>query len=138
MAAPKDNSNAEKWDIETATQFMEDAYKLSHEKEKGVYKYDFIGELARDMQQYKEIFSYLSTKFPELKRLYKKIRGNCESNCFHNGKNQNIVPSMAIMNLKSNHGWTDRVDTTTKGDSINKPLSKDEIDKANDELDDEL
>lgn len=25
---------------------------------------------------------------------------------------------MAIMNLKSNHGWTDRVDTTSKGNEI--------------------
>ena len=138
MAAPYNNKNGEKWDIKLATEFMQKAYELSREKEGDVYKYDFIGELARDMQQYKEIFSYLSTKFPSLKGLHNKIRGNCESNCFHNGKNQNIVPSMAIMNLKSNHGWTDRVDNTTQGESINKPLSAEEVQKAKDSLNDDV
>ena len=138
MAAPKYNTNAEKWNIDTATEFMQEAHELSRKKVGGVYKYDFIGELARDMQQYKEIFSYLSTKFPSLKWLHNKIRGNCESNCFHNGKNQNIVPSMAIMNLKSNHGWTDRVDNTTQGESINKPLSAEEVQKAKDSLNDDV
>lgn len=114
----KDNTNAEKWDEVNATQFMEDAYTLSHQKVGEVYTYDFIGELARDMQQYKEVFSYLSNKFPQLKSIHNKIVSNCESNCFYNGKKQNIVPSMAIMNLKSNHGWTDRVDTTTKDKEI--------------------
>ena len=118
MAAPKDNSNAEKWDEVTATQFMEDSLTMSQEKIGAQYTYDFIGELARDMQQYKEIFSYLSNKFPHLKTIHNKIISNCEANCFYNGKSQNIVPSMAIMNLKSNHGWTDRQDTTTGGDKI--------------------
>ena len=111
----EDNKNAEKWDLETATKFMESALELSEDKQR---TYDFIGEIARDLKQYKEIFGYLSKKFVELEYAHKRIISNCEANCFYNGKKQNIMPSLAIMNLKSNHGWTDRVDSTTKGDKI--------------------
>lgn len=111
----ENNKNAEKWTLEDAESFFIDAVELS---EDAAREYDFIGEVARDLKQYKEIFSYLSDKFPELKTLHNRLKSNCEANCFYNGKKQNIVPSMAIMNLKSNHGWTDRVDTTSKGNEI--------------------
>jgi hypothetical protein len=121
MAAPKENKNAEKWDIDAASVFFNNAYKLSKEKKADVYTYDFIGELARELGEYKEIFSYLSNKFPSLNNIHKKIISNCESNCYYNGKKQNIVPSLAIMNLKSNHGWTDR--TQTDVTSMGKPIA---------------
>lgn len=114
MAAPKENKNAEKWTIEEAEKFFNDALELSLNRD-----YDFIGEIARDLKQYKEVFTYLSDKFTSLKTIHKQIISNCEANCFYNGKKSNIVPSLAIMNLKSNHGWTDRADLTS-GD---KPLS---------------
>ena len=97
------NDNAETWTIEIASKFMDSALELSMTRE-----YDFIGEIARDLKSYKEVFSYLSGKFPELKTKHNTIISNCEANCFYNGKKSNIVPSLAIMNLKSNHGWTDR------------------------------
>lgn len=121
--APKENKNAEKWTLKEATKLFDDALKLSKEKKDNQYTYDFIGEIARDLDQYKEVFSYLSDKFPLLKNKHNRIISNCESNCFYNGKNSNIVPSLAIMNLKSNHGWTDRVDNTSKGDKISQPVS---------------
>ena len=107
MAAPKENTNAEKWNLYDADLFMNDALELSRDRD-----YDFIGELARDLNQYHHLFLYLKDKFPELTNTYNKIKSNCEANCFYNGKKQNIVPSLAIMNLKSNHNWTDRVDST--------------------------
>jgi hypothetical protein len=113
MGAPKENDNAEIWTIEKATEFMDEALELSKDKD-----FDFIGEIARELNQYKEVFSYLSTKFSELKNTHKKIVSNCEANCFYNGKKQNITPSLAIMNLKSNHGWTDRIDQTSKDKEI--------------------
>ena len=113
----EDNNNAEKWTIENATGFFNEAIVLSEDEER---TYDFIGEIARELKQYKEVFNYLSEKFIELKPLHNRLTSNCEANCFYNGKKQNIVPSMAIMNLKSNHGWTDRVanDHTSKGESL--------------------
>mgnify|MGYP003665132531 FL=1 len=111
----KDNKNAEKWGLEDAKEFFDKAIELSEDKGRD---YDFIGEIARELKQYKEIFSYLANKFSELKTPHKRLISNCEANCFYNGKKQNITPSLAIMNLKSNHGWTDRVDTTSKGNEL--------------------
>ncbi len=107
------NNNAEKWTLEKAQEFYNNALELSKDKQ-----YDFIGEIARDLDQYIDLFDYLIDKFPQLKSLKDRIMNNCAANCFSNGKKGDIVPSMAIMNLKSNHGWTDRVDNTTKDKEI--------------------
>ena len=107
--APKENKNAEKWTIEEANDFMDKAVELSANK-----KYDFVGEVAKELGQYHQLFTYLKDKFPDLDYQYKMIFSNCETNCFLNGKKGDIIPSLAIMNLKSNHKWTDRVDNTTK------------------------
>lgn len=113
------NSNAEKWTIEVASKFMEEAIKLSKKKE-----YDFIGEVAYDLDQDKGVFNYIVDKFPQLKRLKTRLKNNCEVNCFRNIKNEYINTAAGIMNLKSNHGWTDRVqqDHSTLGKSLNVPL----------------
>jgi hypothetical protein len=137
--APKYNTNAEKWTLEVATKFMNDAVELSKQTETtdtGVMpKYDFIGEVAYDLDQDKGVFDYLITKFPELKPLKKRIKNNCEVNCFRNIKRENINTGAGIMNLKSNHGWTDRVqqDHTTQGKALNTPLLN--IDPLQDEND---
>lgn len=110
MAAPKENTNAEKWTEEEATKFIDKAVKLSNLKE-----YDFIGEVAKDLDQDKGVFDYLVGKFPHFKKDKRRIKNNCETNCFRNAKKGKIIPSLAIMNLKSNHGWTDRAETTVKG-----------------------
>ncbi len=110
--APIENTNAEKWTIEEATKLFNDAIALSDDEKRD---FDFIGEIARELKQYKEIFSYLVDKFPQLKEKHKLLISNCEANCFYNGKKSNINPSLAIMNLKSNHNWTDRSSTTLEG-----------------------
>lgn len=114
MAAPIENINAEKWTFDEANEFMKNSLLLAIEKE-----HDFIGEVARDMKQYRQLYPYLIDKFPSLLNAYNRIVQECESNCFSHGKRGDIVPSLAIMNLKSNHGWTDRVDNTTQGKEIN-------------------
>ena len=107
----KNNTNAEKWTLEEAVKFMNEAVELSSNK-----KYDFVGEVAKDLNQYHQVFTYLKNKFKEVSRQYHLIYSNCEANCFFNCKKGDIIPSLAIMNLKSNHKWTDRVDNTTGGD----------------------
>ena len=134
MAAPKDNTNAEKWDKQKAIDLFNDCLETAQDSELDCN--DFIGEVAQANGVTLSTLDYLKSKFPELERVYKDIKGNCEANCFRNGKKQNIVPSMAIMNLKSNHGWTDRVDTTSKDEKLEvaKPLSEDLINKLIDKL----
>jgi len=111
----KGNDNAEKWTEEKATDLLERAVELSKNTD-----YDFIGEIAKDLDTYIDVFDYLVDKFPQLKKLKKKMKRNCEANCFSNIKRENINTGAGIMNLKSNHGWTDRVqnDHTTKGKEI--------------------
>jgi hypothetical protein len=60
------------------------------------------------MGTYHKVFDYLSDKYPVLKNMHEKIISNCETNCFSNSKKGNIREATAIVNLKSNHGWTDR------------------------------
>jgi len=118
--APKENTNAEKWNLEDATVFFEKAIELAKEYDqtKDTYKYDFIGEVARQQESYKEVFTYLKDKFSELKELHKQLISTLEANCFYNSKKGNINTAIGIVNLKSNHGWTDRTDLTTKDKEI--------------------
>ncbi len=108
--APKDNKNAEKWTIEEATSFLDEAIEISEKT-----GYDFIGEVAKSQGSYIDIYDYLIEKFPALKLKKTIIKRNCEVNCFSSGKKGEIDKAMAIMNLKSNHGWTDRSESTIKG-----------------------
>lgn len=110
MAAPQENTNAEKWTLEDATNFMDKAVEISNKK-----GFDFIGEVAKEQGSYIDVYDYIIDKFPTLKDKKTIIKRNCETNCFSSGKKGDIVPSLAIMNLKSNHGWTDRSESTIKG-----------------------
>jgi hypothetical protein len=105
---------------------------LAAEKSKSI-EYDFIGEIAKELDTYIDVFDYLVNKFPSLKRYKTQMKRNCETNCFSNIKNENINTAAGIMNLKSNHGWTDRLqqDVTTGGKSLNAPLLN--IDPLNNE-----
>jgi len=122
--APKDNKNAERWTLEVASEFMEKALVLSKETEvidgATFPKYDFIGEVAYDLDEDKGVFDYIIEKFPQFKHYKRKLKNNCEVNCFRNIKRENINTAAGIMNLKSNHGWTDRnqTDITTQGDKV--------------------
>lgn len=110
------NQYNEHWTKEESITFLNKAIELSNKN-----TYDFIGEVAKDLDSYADVFDYIIEKFPDLKNLKNRIKRNCEVNCFSNGKKGKITPSLAIMNLKSNHGWTDRTQTdlTTNGKDIN-------------------
>jgi hypothetical protein len=107
------NQYNEHWTLEQSEAFLNEAVKKSEEN-----GFDFIGEVAKELGSYVDVFDYIVDKFPTLKHLKQRIKRNCETNCFSSGKKGDIVPSLAIMNLKSNHGWTDRVDNTTQGKAI--------------------
>ncbi len=112
--APKENKNAQVWSIESATELYNEAIKLTKEDD-GL---DFIGEVAKKLNTYRDVFTYLNKTFTGVNHLHNRLVSNVEANCFSHGKNGDINTAMAIMNLKSNHGWTDRIDTTTKGGKV--------------------
>jgi hypothetical protein len=124
MAAPYGNRNAEKWTFKKAVKLYKDAIKLSEEKEisylkigdKAVevegYKYDFIGEIARELGTFHNLMTnHLPKRFPSLERLKSVLINNLEANCYYNAKKGNIKEATGIVNLKSNHKWTDRTQT---------------------------
>jgi hypothetical protein len=123
MSAPKGNKNAEKWSIKEARDFLDKALELSKNTD-----YDFLGEVARDLDSYRDVFDYLIKTYPDLTGKLRQVKGNLEANCFANGKKGKIKDSLAIMNLKSNYRWTDRqeIDHTTGGEKINLNVIVDE------------
>ncbi len=130
MAAPYGNRNAEKWTFRKAIQLFKDAIELTNKTDEFVirvdnkmitktgYKFDFIGEIARELGTYHEIFSHLVKRFPSLKRLRNQLNTNIEQNCYSNGKKGIIKEASALMNLKANWRWRDRVDTTSNDKEI--------------------
>ena len=145
MAAPKGNNNAEKYDLDAAVKMFNDAIDMTNQKEEVKingekiqgYKYDFIGEIAGELNTFKEIFNHLLSRFKkELKYLNNQLHTNIERNCYYNGKKGAIKEASAIMNLKSNHKWTDRRDQTssdgsmTPKTSIITTMSKEELKEA--------
>lgn len=127
VGAPKGNTNAEKWTHEEAEKFMLKAVELSNHP-----YYDFIGEIAFDLDTHKGTFDYLVEKFEDLDKYRTMIKSNCEVNCFRNMKKENINVATGMINLKSNHGWTDRIQT----DNTNRNVSILNIDPLADESDD--
>lgn len=122
MAAPYGNRNAEKWSFKKAVKLFNEAIELSNEKDTlqlktktGVieftgYKFDFLGEIAAELGTFKMIFHHLKKRFKVLERLDNQLHTNIERNCYYNGKKGMIKEASAIMNLKSNHRWTDRAE----------------------------
>jgi hypothetical protein len=108
MAALKGNKNAEHWTLEDAKVLFNSALELTK-----LDDYDFIGEIARDLNTYRAIFDYLVDKFPELQEVHKRILSNLEANCFFHTKKETINVATGIVNLKSNYKWTDRQQVDT-------------------------
>jgi len=97
------NQYKEFWTIEKAQELLERAVKESENKEN-----DFIGEVCRNIKTTRNNLKYIAEKFPTLEHLLDEVKSNCETNCFQNAKKGEINVAMGIINLKSNHGWTDR------------------------------
>ena len=112
--APKGNKNAEKWTLEKGVELLQECVEISEDQELDCN--DFIGEVAQAAGTTRQPLDYLGEKFEECKELLNRVKSNCEANCFRNAKKGSINSALGIINLKSNHGWTDRVDQTTKGE----------------------
>jgi len=101
------NKNAEQWTLNDSKELFNSAIELSLEE-----RFDFIGEIAKELRVYRDLFTYLSDKYKELQEPYKIIKSNLEANCFSHSKKGDIKEATAIMNLKSNYNWTDRTTNT--------------------------
>jgi hypothetical protein len=135
--APIGNKNAEVWTFDKSNELLDKATELTNETDFYIvgsgmnamnlegYKFDFIGELARELNIYRDLIPRdIPNRFPELRDKVNLIISRLESNCYSNTKKGLINTATGIINLKSNHKWTDRVanDLTSGGDKIAPPI----------------
>jgi hypothetical protein len=147
--APYGNRNAEKWTFKKAVKLFNDAIDLSNAKEKQyikvgseaieveAYVFDFIGEIAGELGTYHNLITRdLPNRFPSLKRLNNQLLNNLERNCYANTKKGLIKEATGIVNLKSNHKWTDRVEQSGASVNINSnaTLTQEQINKIVDSI----
>jgi len=130
------------WTLEKAIELYEEAENIVKKQCSYIikedvligYEFDFIGELIDELSTLENIpdcyyglmDNYLPEQHPNnnFKRRYSRLKKRLETNCYSNTKKGIINTAAGIMNLKSNHGWTDRLqqDVTTGGKSLNAPL----------------
>ena len=110
------NNNAEKYTYEDSLKLFNEALEYSCDLE-----FDFIGEIAREQRITRNLYDHLISRFPDLKEIYNAIKTNLEANCYQNTKKNKINTAVGIINLKSNHKWTDRLETdnTNKNTNVN-------------------
>ena len=132
----KNNGNAIKWTEEEAVELYDyceeiiddqTTYIVKDDELEG-YEFDFIGELIKalkkkykDKKIYRKLLAdHLPSRFEGLALRYLQLKEDLESNCYSNTKKGIINTAVGIVNLKSNHNWTDRLqsDHTTKGDKL--------------------
>jgi len=136
--APLGNTNAEKWTLKLSEDLINKAIELTKEVDVYIvgtginamklegYKFDFIGEIATELGIYRDLIPRdIPNRFPELKDKVNMLISRLESNCYSNTKKGLINTATGIINLKSNHKWTDRVanDHTSGGDKITPPIT---------------
>lgn len=133
------NKNAEIWNEEKTLELYNKALELCKRKteytvngkEVQGYEFDFIGELADELDNiFKEniyrklIDSHLPNRFESAKKFFEQIKNKLETNCYSNTKKGIINTATGIVNLKSNHGWTDRVENRNENTNIDKPTPR--------------
>ena len=100
----------DQWAENEAVELFEKAIKLSETN-----KYDALIEIAKKLGTYLGVFTYLKNKYKNCGLLYNILKTNLGANTFTNAKNGDINTAIAILNLKSNYGFTDRQETTLQG-----------------------
>jgi len=124
MGAPIGNTNAEKWSLEESTKLLDKLLKAANDKDyyqigTGInasmiegYKFDFIGELSLEFEVYHHLITRdIPKRFPELRPTVDLLISLMERNCYSNTKKGIINTAVGIVNLKSNHKWTDRMES---------------------------
>ena len=66
MGAPKGNKNAEVWTLQETEDLFYKALDLSYDEQ-----YDFIGEIAKELKTYIDVFDHLIRRFPQFARYEK-------------------------------------------------------------------
>lgn len=96
------NKHNQKYDKQGVIDYFENALNVLKEKPEIV----FIGQLAVELDTYRDIFSQLHKRFPkETRTLYDKIRNIIESRLYVGALQNDYNASIAKFGLKVNFKW---------------------------------
>lgn len=115
MAAPKGNKYAEKWTEETVLEKLSEI-EVYAKKQTTLW----LGSALVKAGLYFDVWDYWKTKFKDNAKVFrttKKIEAIFQDRLFSKALNGDVNSTVAIFGLKNNHGWTDKQETTLKGDS---------------------
>lgn len=127
VGAPFGNKNGLIWTLEKANELLDKAIELANRKEwvkidkelVEAYEFDFIGEIARELNVYRDLITRdIPKQHPDLQGKVNLLVNRLEANCYSNTKKGKINTAVGIVNLKSNHGWTDRQQIEQKQTNI--------------------
>ena len=127
VGAPFGNKNGLIWTLDKANELLDKAIELTNRKEwvkidkelVEAYEFDFIGEIARELNVYRDLITRdIPKQHPDLQSKVNLLVNRLEANCYSNTKKGKINTAVGIVNLKSNHGWTDRQQIDQKQTNI--------------------
>ncbi|MGV0964780.1 hypothetical protein [Empedobacter falsenii] len=84
--------------------------------------YTFIKQITREYGVTYDVVIHLTKRFPALQPIHQLIKDNLENNCYTASNTDKLKLPLAILNLKSNYNWTDRVETKTDVTTQGQPL----------------
>lgn len=84
--------------------------------------YTFIKQITREFGITENVIKHLVKRFPTLKEPYDLIKENLETNCYTATNDGKLKLPLAMLNLKSNYGWTDRIENKTDVTTQGQPL----------------
>ncbi|MGD1843297.1 MAG: terminase small subunit [Thermonemataceae bacterium] len=114
------NDASLRWTKEKAEEFLTNSLdKLVNNK-----KIRYIGSLAVEMNEYRELYSYLLDKFPEFHTIKNKIDAIIEARLYEDGLKGDANATLVIFGLKNNHGWKDKTEHEVTKKQANIDLTK--------------
>lgn len=111
------NLNAELYDEEQAYDLFCQMIVMSHDD-----NYTFFKQITREFGITENVIKHLVKRFTSLKEPYDLIKENLETNCYTATNDGKLKLPLAMLNLKSNYGWTDRVENKTDVTTQGQPL----------------
>jgi len=111
------NLNAEQYTLEDSLDLFSQMIIMSQDD-----SYTFIKQITREYGVTENVIKHLVKRFPTLKEPYDLIKENLETNCYTATNDGKLKLPLAMLNLKSNYGWTERVSQNTDVTSGGQPL----------------
>ena len=120
MAAPRQNTNGQKWTENTVLTYLSKLEKAASKPGNL-----FIGQQLKKLRLYRDIWSYWKRKFQnneDLTEQMELIEDLFEVNLFNAGMRGEIPVQIAILSLRNAHGWRNNPKEETQDTGIVLPF----------------